>query len=167
MMYYTGIGSRKTPHDVCEGMRRIAEYLDTAGFVLRSGGADGADSAFESGAEHAHIFLPWKGFNGNKSDLYPPTPAAFEMAAKFHPAWDKCTRGARALHARNCYQMLGQCLCEPSKFVVCWHDGSGGTLQAIRIANAHDIQVFNLKYTGTDDVLSYAQSLLNAEKEEV
>lgn len=167
MMCYAGIGSRKTPHDVLEGMRRLAAYLDTAGFVLRSGGADGADTAFEDGAVCAQIFLPWKEFNNNTSALYPPTPEAFEMAAKFHPAWGKCSRGARALHARNCHQVLGLSLNEPSKFVACWHDGTGGTLQAVRIANAYDIQVFNLKYTGLDDVISYAQNLLNAAEKEV
>jgi hypothetical protein len=25
----------------------------------------------------------------------------------FHPAWSRLTRGVRALHARNCHQVLG------------------------------------------------------------
>ena len=46
---YTGIGSRNTPKEVLELMKTIGKYLGCLGYELRSGGADGADSAFESG----------------------------------------------------------------------------------------------------------------------
>ena len=48
--YYAGIGSRKTPKDICELMTRVARYLYFKGYTLRSGAADGADTAFEIGA---------------------------------------------------------------------------------------------------------------------
>ncbi len=48
------------------------------------------------------------------------------------------------LQARNCYQILGEDLKTPSLFVVCWHTGSGGTTQAVRLARKHNIPVFNL-----------------------
>lgn len=49
---YTGIGSRETPPDILELMTKIARFMFKQGFTLRSGGADGADSAFEAGAEN-------------------------------------------------------------------------------------------------------------------
>ena len=76
-----------------------------------------------------------------------------QMAAAHHPAWERLGRGARSLHARNCHQILGRDLDDPVSFVVCWtpdgattHPGpsTGGTGQALRIAAAHDIPVFNL-----------------------
>ena len=68
-------------------------------------------------------------------------------AEHFHPAWEKCSRGARGLHTRNIYQILGQDLNTPVKCVVCWtKDGksSGGTGQALRLAEYLEIPVFNL-----------------------
>jgi hypothetical protein len=85
--------------------------------------------------------------------LSEPTPAAYELAARFHPAWSRLTRGVRALHARNCHQVLGADLASPARFVLCWTpDGSldgrgrnvGGTGQALRIAHHHGIAIFNL-----------------------
>lgn len=145
---YAGIGSRKTPADICSLMSRLATALEKEGYTLRSGHADGADKAFESGVVSLkEIYLPWKGFNGSKSLLGKATEEAFEIAAKFHPNWTACSRAARALHARNCHQLLGLDLHSPVEFVVCWtKDGeaSGGTGQALRIADAYGIPVFNM-----------------------
>lgn len=145
--YYTGIGSRKTPPDICSVMTRIARSLFKERYYLRSGGADRADQAFEAGAFHyKEIYLPWLGFNGSKSQLL-PSKDAFTMAEKYHPAWHNCNQSARKMHARNCHQVLGQDLNTPSEFVVCWtRDGkdSGGTGQALRIARAYDISIYNL-----------------------
>lgn len=47
---YAGIGSRQTPDDILELMHRIGSTLAINGFTLRSGGAVGADTAFEQGA---------------------------------------------------------------------------------------------------------------------
>lgn len=149
MPIYTGIGSRETPSDVLDLMREIAKTMEFKRWVLRSGGAPGADSAFESGANsrYSEIFLPWKRFNGNSSPLFRPTVEAFEMASAFHPAWAKCSRGARALHARNCHQVLGLDLKTPTNLVICWTKdglGGGGTGQALRIAKHHGILIHDL-----------------------
>jgi hypothetical protein len=160
---YAGIGSRETPADVLARMRDLASALGKLNIHLRTGGASGADDAFYRGCLTVHglhtLFLPWKGFNNHKKGFL-PTQACFDMAAKYHPAWDKLTRGGRALHARNCQQVLGMMLNDPVKFVVCWtSDGkaSGGTGQALRIAEAHKIKVFNLFNNVTDqEILDYA-----------
>lgn len=147
MLFYTGIGSRETPADVLATMKRIAEAMALKGWTLRSGAAPGADSAFEAGAGGLkEIYVPWKGFNGSDSTLL-PTPEAFELAAQFHPAWNRCKRGAKALHARNGHQVLGHDLKTPSNLVICWtKDGlrGGGTGQALRIAEHHGILIHDL-----------------------
>jgi hypothetical protein len=150
MMYYTGIGSRSTPEDILKDMTNIATNLELSGFTLRSGGANGADSAFEAGVSdprNADIYLPWSGFNRNTSALFDITQEALDMAKAFHPAWDRCSPAARKFHARNCYQVLGRYLDQPSDFVLCWTPGgawTGGTAQALRIAYAHKIPIFNM-----------------------
>lgn len=49
MKYYAGIGSRRTPENICQIMTKIARYLYTKDYVLRSGDADGADTTFKNG----------------------------------------------------------------------------------------------------------------------
>lgn len=149
---YAGIGSRRTPRDIQTLMTRIAEKLSSQGWTLRSGHADGADLAFERGAgTNCEVYLPWASFNqhwqieGHRHAA--PTQAAMLLAQAYHPAWQKCSSGAKQLHARNMHQILGPDLQEPVKFVLCWTpDGqdSGGTGQALRLARKNKIPVFNL-----------------------
>lgn len=148
---YAGIGSRSSPPEVCRLMIDVAFYLSRRGLILRSGGADGADSAFEKGTINAlgekEIYLPWKGFNKNESPLYDVCSEALKMAEEYHPKWSALSYGARKLMGRNCYQVLGKDLRTPSAFIICWtSDGkaSGGTGQALRIAKDYDIPVHNL-----------------------
>lgn len=156
-MHYTGIGSRSTPDDILETMIKSAKRLAELGYTLRSGGANGADTAFEIGAGTLkEIYLPWRGFNGNDSMLTSASNEAFIMAEQFHPAWHKCTDAARKLHARNCHQVLGHNLQFPSKFILCWTPNAeliGGTAQALRIAIHHNIPIVNMaKPTWNDEI---------------
>lgn len=156
---YTGIGARRTPADVLDLMRSLAARLAKVGWRLRSGGAEGADRAFEAGA--ASVDAEWETYRADGgwcalADLTPggPTAGAFELAARVHPAWGRCSDRVRALHARNCHEILGPDLSDPAGFVVCWTpdgslDGSsreaGGTGQALRVAKLYSIPVFNLR----------------------
>ena len=149
--YWTGIGSRSTPGSVCDLMTETATRLEDEGYILRSGGADGADYAFELGVKeynNKEIYLPWIRFNDNPSSLVVDMngPAPY-FASQIHPAWDNLTRGPKALHARNVHQVLGKYLIEPSKFLICWTEGGkvvGGTATAINLAKCFRIPVFNL-----------------------
>lgn len=147
MFYYAGIGSRETPQEFLDLFTRVAKYLSGKDCVLRSGGAKGSDKAFESGAIHKEIYLPWKGFEGNDSDLIvKDEKKAFEIAEKYHPRWNYLSQGAKLLQARNSHQILGKDLNSPSDFVICWTKGgkgNGGTGQAIRIAKDYNIPVFD------------------------
>jgi len=104
------------------------------------------------------IFLPWNGFNGHvhnpKSGMYLPKPGnlyneAVKIASEIHPAWDKLTRGLRALHTRNVFQVLGQDLETPSKFLLCYSKPSGssisgGTRTAWEVAKMFGVPCFNM-----------------------
>ena len=146
---YAGIGSRDTPLLVLKLMRQCATKLHSMGYILRSGGAKGADTAFELGVpdDRKEIFLPWPNFNCHDSEYTEPSLEAFVVASQHHPAWERCGGSARALHARNVHQVLGDNLVKPVKFILCYTmDGkdSGGTGQAIRIARARNIPVINM-----------------------
>lgn len=163
-LFYTGVGSRRTPPDVLAEISSIARVLAAAGYSLRSGGADGADAAFEDGARgvldaRLEIYLPWSGFNGNPSRLAGVGPRALALAASVHPAWSRLGAAAQKLHGRNCYQVLGRRLNQPSEFVLCWTpDGceselersinTGGTGTAVALASRSGIPVFNLQKEG-------------------
>lgn len=165
MACYAGIGSRRTPPDVVEVMVELARLLSARGnWTLRSGGAEGADTAFQNGAllwgppfRH-ELYLPWRRFNGHQvATLYEPTEDAYELAACHHPAWEKLSDPVKALHARNGHIVLGPNLNDPVRMVVCWtSDGTldgrhppshgGGTGQALRVITGEyiDVPVFNL-----------------------
>lgn len=150
MKAYAGIGSRSTPENECGVMIDLAGTLAEVGYTLRTGGAKGADEAFLMGAALRaggawSLWLPWQGYNGHEGTL--PTAKAFEVARRFHPAWHMCGPGAQKMHARNANIVLGADLATPVEFVVCWTprgEPVGGTGQALRIAAAYDIPVYNL-----------------------
>lgn len=158
MKIYAGIGSRETPIEVCEQMTDFARRLSALGYLLRSGGADGADAAFERGATHKQIFLPWDGFNGRKKDnisYFVPDYTELYLN-KYHPAPDRLSQGGKKLMSRNANQVLGLNLSIPAEFILCWtKDGkaSGGTGFAIRMANDLGIPVYNLKTVNFEDAL--------------
>lgn len=148
---YAGIGSRETPRNILRVMENIA-YVLAPHAILRSGGAVGADTAFEFGAKTAYgkweIYLPWQGYKGRRdSAILEPSPEAFQIAEHYHPAWDRCSEVARALHARNSHIVLGKWLDDPVELVICWTPGAkggGGTGQALRIARDRCIEVWDL-----------------------
>jgi len=162
---YTGIGSRQTPREALTMMRFFSLNLIQEDYILRSGGAPGADQEFEWGAARSglpkqkiqslvEIYLPWEKFEKEKRSFIVPTRVeaqdeAYEIAAYFHPNWKYLKRGARMLHARNVHQIYGPDVTRPKfpEFVICWTEGGkmkGGTAQALRIAQGHNIRIYNL-----------------------
>lgn len=164
-MIFTGIGSRKTPEATQQLIRIIAKQLAESGWLLRSGHAEGADMAFEMGCIMGdgakEIYLPWKGFNKapqNHGDyiVVRPSPELHDFSAGFHPNWNACSQAAKLLHMRNGLQMLGPDGDQPADMVICWTPGgtrSGGTGQALRIADAYKIPVFDLALPETPELL--------------
>ena len=139
-------------------------------YILRSGGAPGADIAFEKDVKNKNIFLPWRGFNDNSSTLFNIHPKAFEIAEKTLPHWQYLKDPVRKLMARNVHQVLGIGLDTPSEFLICWtQDGAtceenvtkhtGGTGMAIRIASQNKIPVYNLCNRETLDAITQQYNL--------
>lgn len=162
-LVFAGIGSRRTPPPMLDLMVDCGYHLCLNGWTLRSGGAEGADQAFERGArkvEQARIevYLPWASFPKPphpNPHLTTPKPEAFDIAALYHPAWPYLRPPVRLLMARNVHQVLGENLDDPVRMVVCYTpDGSldgqgpdsGGTGMALRVSagEAPDAVVFNI-----------------------
>lgn len=136
--YWAGIGSRQTPLSLCPFINKISLWLESKDYTLRSGGAIGADTMFEQNILRKEIF--------RAEDA---TEAAISLSSKYHPNWGACSEYARKLHGRNAMILLGRNLDIPVKFVVCYTtDGlaTGGTGQAIRIATALKIPIYNLYF---------------------
>ncbi len=171
---YAGIGSRATPRDVLTGMADVAQVLGHAGFALSTGGAHGADRAFEAGALRTDapvtVHTPWPGYNGYRPgrdpesdiDVVHPSPgdavrgrSFLHLARKHHPAWDRCRRGARALFLRNVSILAGALDDDgtvlPVRAVIAWNPSgrahgreAGGTGHTLRVAAELGIPVVNL-----------------------
>jgi hypothetical protein len=152
-LFYTGVGSRSTPSYVLLRIEKIAAYYYSKGWWLRSGGAEGADNAFEVGHYYhtnKEIYLPYNGFNGRTEDecnIITISAECFDIAASIHPNWKACSDFAKKAHARNVHQVLGRDLSTPSEFLLCWTQDAklvGGTRTAIVLATQNNIPVFNL-----------------------
>lgn len=167
-LFYAGIGSRDTPPEVMAKMKKIATILERLGFILRSGGAVGADAAFESGVlnkNNMNIYLPFTSFNERRHNginyIYVEDFSKdYDEAHKsliHHPIGFKLKGSARKMMIRNYFQVCGLLGQSNSKFIICWTKGGangisvkttwddGGTAQAIRIASSINIPVYNLK----------------------
>lgn len=167
--YYTGIGSRETPDHIKLVMIDLAKSLARRGMVLRSGGAPGADDAFEMGApnDRQRIYIPWNGFQDRqhgKDGALDPSRAfskelyakAMEIASRHHPGWHNMKPAVKKLMTRNVFQLLGDDLETPSRFVWCWApqpkfdkqdklvDVSGGTGLAVRLAVTFGVPAYNM-----------------------
>lgn len=155
--FYAGVGSRKTPKDVLTLMTLFAKKMEEQNFILRTGGAEGADSAFMAGVgspENMNVFLPWRTFNGGQGifipDHEPWCRKAQEEVSKVHPAWNRLTQGAKKLHTRNFFQVFGMEGQPQSSFVIFWAEEDrngvqGGTATAVNLAIKFGIKTFNLK----------------------
>lgn len=170
--HYAGIGARKSPADHLRTMRDLGADLANMGLILRSGGAAGADSAFEEGCASVggkrEIFLPWEGFRGKYSTFdfleaqERSESRARGIAKQFHPIWDSLTETGRMFHTRNVFQVLGASLDTPSKFIACWTEkgaDTGGTGQALRIARFYGVPIFNLALVDAGSIIEFAKSL--------
>lgn len=173
MEYYAGVGSRETPEHILKFIEEVAYWLAGRGYTGRSGSAAGTDSAFEQGFNHYEeingmsdkatfeAYLPWRDFSGKlEGRIHIVTPElpnyneAFNIASTIHPAWNRLSRGAKALHTRNVYQVLGLDLNTPSNVLFCYAQPTynkhkeltgvkGGTNTAVQLAMKHNIPIYN------------------------
>ena len=172
--FYSGIGSRKTPREILNVMYAFGAELASSGWILRSGRAPGADRAFEHGCSltrgDKRIYVPYRGSHGVQEESLPQvqilcTPEALKMAEQYHPNWNACSIYAKQYHGRNCHIMLGKDLNYPVQFVLCWTEGGlgqGGTGQALRIARANKIPIYDMGHD-PEGIIAHAITLKNLE----
>lgn len=136
--YYAGVGARLTPQPILDMMSEVSKYLESEGYILRSGGAKGADTAFA------------KNIHPDNKEIYEAKDYTFDAvvhARMHHPNWQSVSAYGRLLHARNSIVVLGKDLSTPVDFVLCWtnkgQETQGGTSQTIRVARANNIPVIN------------------------
>lgn len=143
-MTYAGIGSRETSIDIQKEMYKIAKELESIGYVGQSGGAIGADKAFEGANQ------PWEKEDGTVSGTKEFTKSKANVtkwarysdgkniASKFvvfkssdsndkvrniakeiHPKKQELSeKDGLDLHARNTFQVFGKNLDTPVDFVL-------------------------------------------------
>ena len=164
---YAGIGSRETPQNILDTFKWFGGHFGLTGGMpsssvirLYSGGALGADMAFETGCRSVdgpmRIFLPWKGFGAkwgrvpHPADHHQPSADAMLMVKDLIRKHGDFSAAAPEwmlkLIARNMHQILGETLDTPVECVFCWTKGGqdvGGTRWAIRAARKHGIPVWN------------------------
>lgn len=166
---YAGIGSRQTPPEILAEMTKAARFMENHNYVLRSGGAIGADRAFERGVTspaNKEIFLATDA--GLK-------PVHFALAKHSHPVWENLNDYVKGLMARNVAILFGIDMERPVDFAICWapdpvhdkngflKDCSGGTGHTVRVAYAHGIKVYNiLDYHDRYNLKCRLQELKNA-----
>jgi hypothetical protein len=162
-MIYTGIGSRDVTSHEFSLMVAIAQRFARDGWKLRSGGAGGADTAFEQGCAYkqgeAEIFIPWNKFGSKlinpNSKRYIPSGDNFKIAREYLidndiiPWFDRMKQGAQKLHGRNYYQVIG--FGDKSDLMAyCADDDkngvpAGGTRTAILLAQSFSIPTYNIR----------------------
>ena len=166
-MRMAGIGSRETPEHICDEMIKIGQWAKKQNIIIHSGHAEGADYAFEQGAEqNCIVFLPWASFNaavpvlGQKTVILRSDPLT-EYVKKYHGGWHNLTYGGWALMSRNVHQVLGPTLKEIVDVVVCWQKKKGGTEFALNIARDLNIPIINMAedLSTADLVIEHLKSL--------
>jgi O-acetyl-ADP-ribose deacetylase (regulator of RNase III) len=172
---FAGVGSRETPEPVLALMREVGALLSDEGWILRTGEAVGADSAFRAGVEmtgsQGEIFTIKKrpDIPGSVFDL---RPVHLRMLNSVHPKPEALSVSGRKLMARNGSQVFGTDFREPSDLVICWTvggKGGGGTGQAIRLARTVGIPVLDLGRPehagmGAGEVVARARELVTAHR---
>lgn len=157
-VFFAGVGARKTPPHILELMEGVGELAGADGWGLRSGGAEGADTAFHNGIRRAvassEIFLA-KPRHDLPEGIVGVHDVHERLVTRFHPAPAALSEYAFKLMARNSCQVFGMDFTNPSSAVCCWTPegrGEGGTGQAIRIAKAAGIPVLDLGRPDLDGI---------------
>lgn len=148
---YAGIGNREIPLSAFQELNKLARNFDKQGFLLRSGGAMGSDTAFQNGSEHHIIYKTDETIIHNGTDITIEQSICNNkelrrIAKEHYPFWDNSPPGTRDLMTRNVAILLGPNVDSKARMVVCYcrDEDSGGTAMGIRVAKEYGIPVYNL-----------------------
>lgn len=149
---YAGIGDVNIPENIKNLIHMLAEELAKDGYILRTGGAKGADTAFIEGCDKAkgikEVFYP--------SDLH-VNAKTLKIAKEIHGHWEYCENKLPKpgnkysfpvqAHCRNMKIINGDVLNNPVEFTIAYQDinqVTGGTWQGIKYSQKLGIKVYNL-----------------------
>lgn len=168
------IGTREPDENQAECAKHLAFAFAVLGrHTVRTGAADGIDQRAMEGTNgtNLQVFLPWSSYN---RDIIPATarvvvynPGLHQIWADsvrtHHPAWNRLSRSAFALHARNYGIICGESEDRVSA-VIAFPDanGGGGTGQGLRIARALKIPVIEGRRGKIDDYARFIGKTLQA-----
>lgn len=150
-MIYAGIGPRKTPQATLEIMTHVGIQMEKYGFLLRSGGAIGADQAWAKMVSRKEIFIPKQKRYGQQGIVVDPDSLAYltaqEIAASQHRKWHDLDDFSKKLFTRNVFILLGEDLSMHADLVL-YGDNKrvtqGGTGHSLRVARMYGIPCFNI-----------------------
>lgn len=136
------IGTRTPERLDFEFAKLLSAHLVDAGWIVRTGGAAGIDTAAILGGSKVDphlvwIYEPWEGFADSVADpdnrRIPLRKEWFDSIYRYHPTPWRLSKTARRLHARN-FGMIEH----PTRadLVIACPGRAGGTWQGIRIAQA-------------------------------
>lgn len=151
---YTVTANKEIPDNVLENIKKIIKELEIKGYILRTGGMDGPEDAFEKSTSKKEIYLPWRGFAEKESKFTYAHPAAKILAARYQSGFDGLKNFVQAFLIKNVRIVLGTETKSPSLFMIVWtEDGAeslseksvrtGNSGHAIAIASDLGIPIFN------------------------
>lgn len=171
---YAGVGNRDTTINGNSLIQEIAVLLDQHGYDLSTGDASkGADEVFwtTSTSPYKRRYGPVGKAARSDTIIVEPNTLAYkraqEISSRLHPKWRWVSQPIRELHIRNVFELLGDQADQPVEFMVCWTKDrvctasetskkTGGTGQAIRIAEAFGIPIFNINsHYGLHGLIDY------------
>lgn len=140
------IGTRTPERLDFEFAKLLSAHLVDAGWIVRTGGAAGIDTAAIKGGNEIDphrvwIYEPWEGFADPVADVenqrIPLQREWFDSIERYHPTPWRLSKTARRLHARNYGMIVYPTTAD--LVIACPGKAGGGTWQGIRIAQALSI----------------------------
>lgn len=185
--YFTGVGSRNISEEEWETIKAVSAWIVSQGGILRSGKAEGSDSAFEQGVEESvepsskEIYIPWEGAGMNQIPTHDKVfvldkPSSVNYALSIEHVlsvmdqqhWDNLKQGGKKLHQRNTHQVLGQDLENPapSLFLLACADNTrngdvkGGTATAWKLAKKFNVPCLNIRGKSKREIFVFLKAIL-------
>lgn len=171
---WTGVGSREVPEEKKVLQEWVGEQLGLLGGVLSTGDAPGSDENFYIGYQRAvanksRFYLPpaqiyYTSLKNQRNSThnpiegyhclenYPETIGQAEAAAfRARGSFNGLFKSGIALHSRNAFQVLGEDMNQPRKFVIFYAEPkgkrglvNGGTNTTVQIAKYENVKSINL-----------------------
>jgi predicted NAD-dependent protein-ADP-ribosyltransferase YbiA (DUF1768 family) len=175
---YGAVGSRSLPrnHPLARLAEGTAARLERLGYVQYSGGADGADRAFERGVSKSTnkiVFRPEYDRDKQLPAGYmvidgPKAREARSIAMAVTSDFTKLDQWGQDLHTRNAFQVLGPDLKRPVEFLLAIPKAEPpervrGTRATMAMAAANGIEVIDL--TNRDQRREFLERLTKMEQE--